>query len=144
MRAIATQVGDWRAACIPRERRIKTAMLRITHARTATEQRWTLCGRLTRPWVAELRASWELDRQGGPSERTVVDLSDVTFIDESGETLLSEMRSDGAEFIAAGVETKYLLKHLKNKGERPLRRITAPLGNHDCGKSGLARSEDSG
>ena len=55
-----------------------------------------------------------------------MDLSDVTFIDESGEKLLSEMRSDGAEFVAAGVETKHLLKNLKGKGERPLRRFIAP------------------
>ena len=37
-------------------------MLRITHARTETEQRWTLCGQLTGPWVDELRACWEQRR----------------------------------------------------------------------------------
>src|ERR1700733_15843507 len=78
-------------------------MLRITYARTETEQRWTLCGQLTGPWVAELRASWEYCRQVGVF--TVVDLSDVTFIDESGEALLSQMRNSGAEFVAAGVDT---------------------------------------
>ena len=109
-------------------------MLRITHARTETEQRWTLCGQLTRPWVAELRACWE-HRHQGVSARTVVDLNDVTFIDESGEKLLSEMVSDGAEFIATGVETKHLLKDLKSKGERPLRRFIGPPANH-CEKSG--------
>jgi hypothetical protein len=41
-----------------------------------------------------------------------VDLSDVTFIDQSGEKLLSEMSSDGAELIAVGVETKHLLENL--------------------------------
>jgi hypothetical protein len=117
-------------------------MLRITHARTETEQRWTLCGRLTRPWVAELRASWENGRQGGVSLRTVVDLSDVTFIDESGEKLLSEMGSDGAEFIAAGVETKHLLKNLKDKGERPLRRFIGGPTN-ECGKRGIITNEGS-
>jgi len=105
-------------------------MLRITHAQTETEQRWTLCGRLTRPWVAELRACWERGRQVRVNARTVVDLRDVTFIDESGEKLLSEMRSHGAEFIAAGVETKHLLKNLKGKGERPLRRFIGPPANH--------------
>jgi ABC-type transporter Mla MlaB component len=117
------------------QRRIKPAMLRITHARTETEQRWTLCGQLTRPWVAELRACWEHRREGAVSARTVVDLNDVTFIDESGEKLLSEMVSDGAEFIATGVETKHLLKNLKGKGERPLRRFIGPPANH-CEKSG--------
>jgi len=101
--------------------------LRITHAQTKTEQRWTLCGQLTGPWVAELRACWEHGRQVASNGHAVVDLSDVTFIDESGEKLLSEMRSAGAEFVAAGVDTKHLLKNLRAKGERPLRRCIAPM-----------------
>jgi hypothetical protein len=107
-------------------------MLRITHDQTKTEHKWTLCGQLTGPWVAELRACWEHSRDVVGRTRSVVDLSDVTFIDESGERLLSEMRSDGVKFIAAGVETKYLLENLKAKGQRPLRRFIGPLAN--CGK----------
>jgi anti-anti-sigma regulatory factor len=103
-----------------------TAMLRITHAQTQTEQRWTLCGQLTGPWVAELRACWEHCRQVAGGVHTVVNLSDVTFIDESGEKLLWEMRSRGVKFVAAGIDTKHLLKHLKAKGERQLRRFIAP------------------
>ena len=113
-------------------------MLRITYAQTDTEQRWTLFGQLTRPWVAELRACWEYSREGGV-RRKVVDLSDVTFIDERGEKLLSEMKSEGAEFIAAGVETKHLLKNLKGKSERPLRRFIGPLA-HNCENSDAKRS----
>ncbi len=117
-------------------------MLRITHLRTETEQRWTLCGRLTRPWVAELRTSWERCQQNGDLARIVVDLSDVTFIDESGEKLLSEMGRDGAEFVACGVETKDLLQNLKGNGERPLRRCIGPHGA--CyEKSGITKSEGS-
>jgi len=100
--------------------------LRITHAQTETENRWTLCGHLTGPWVAELRACWEHRRGVAADVHAVVDLSDVTFVDENGEKLLSEMRSDGAEFIAAGVETKHLLKNLRAKGERSVRRFIEP------------------
>jgi hypothetical protein len=102
-------------------------MLRITHTQTETQQQWTLCGQLTSPWVAELRACWERTRQIAGRAHTVVDLTDVTFIDENGEKLLSEMSGQGAEFIAAGVETKYLLKNLRSKGRRPLRRCIASL-----------------
>jgi len=87
-------------------------MLRITYVHSGAEQRWTLCGQLAGAWVAELRACWEHGWIAG-SARYVVDLSDVTFIDESGEKLLSEMSNDGAEFIAAGVETKHLLESLQ-------------------------------
>jgi hypothetical protein len=112
-------------------------MLRIIHARTETEDRWTLCGRLTRPWAAELRACWEHCRQVGSSARTIVDLSDVTFIDESGEKLLSAMGNEGAEFVAAGVETMHLLSDLNGTDERPLRRVIGPLaaiGNNEVSK----------
>ena len=117
-------------------------MLRITHAKTETELRWTLCGQLTGPWVAELRACWAHNRQVAGKPHAVVDLSDVTFIDESGEKLLWEMRSEGAEFVASGVDTKHLLKNLRAKGERPLRRCIAPLTNH-CEISGNSKSEES-
>ena len=96
-------------------------MLRITHGQTETEQRWTLWGQLAGPWVAELRACWEHGCRTAGGTHMVVNLSDVTFIDESGERLLSEMRSSGAEFIAAGVETKHLLENLTATGGRPSR-----------------------
>jgi hypothetical protein len=59
----------------------------------------------------------------------VVDLSDVTFIDENGERLLAEMRSAGVKFVATGVATKHLLDNLKGRGERPLRRLTGALAD---------------
>lgn len=101
-------------------------MLRITYTETKTLQRWILCGRLAGPWVDELRACWEQGGKGQAATRAMVDLSDVTFIDEAGERLLSEMRGGGAKFMAAGVETRHLLENLKGKGERPLRRFIAP------------------
>ena len=70
---------------------------------------------------------WEHSRQRGGAAHATVDLTDVTFIDESGEKLLSEMRNAGTTFVAAGVETKYLLENLKAKGDRPLRRFIGPL-----------------
>lgn len=102
-------------------------MLRIIHAQTETDQQWTLCGQLSGPWVAELRMCWEHSRRVSAATTATVDLTDVTFIDESGEKLLSEMRNAGATFVAAGVETKYLLANLKAKGDRPLRRVIGPL-----------------
>jgi hypothetical protein len=104
-------------------------MLRITYAQTETEQRWTLCGQLAGLWVVELRACWEHGRHIANGAHPVVDLSDVTFIDEMGERLLSEMRTSGAKFVAAGVETKHLLENLIVEGDRPLRRVIAPRVN---------------
>jgi hypothetical protein len=64
------------------------------------------------PSVAVLRACWEHDHQAVDGARYVLDLSDVTLIDESGERLLAEIRDSGAEFVAAGIATRHLLENL--------------------------------
>src|SRR5215467_4917628 len=105
-------------------------MLKITRNGTATEQRWTLCGQLSGPWVAELRSAWERGHSEPGARKSIVDLSEVTSIDERGEELLSSMQEDGAQFVAQGVDMKHILEHLNRKGQRPLRRFLAHLG--DC------------
>lgn len=98
-------------------------MLRIGYSRTTQLQRWTLCGQLAGQWVQELRSCWEHSRHGENARHSVVDLSDVTFIDESGEQLLSEMRATGVRFEATGIDTRHLIANLKKKSARPLRRL---------------------
>lgn len=93
-------------------------MLRICYS-----QQWKLCGQLAGPWVQELRSCWEHARGIAAGSAAVVDLNDVTFIDEEGETLLVDMRTAGVQFVATGVETKHLIENLKARGERPLRRM---------------------
>ena len=97
-------------------------MLKITNSATVDEERWILCGQLAGPWVAELRSNWDQVRDRSGSRRYVIDLSDVTLIDGSGEGLLGELRNEGAEFVARGVYTRHLLENLKSKNERPVRK----------------------
>jgi anti-anti-sigma regulatory factor len=107
------------------------AMLRITQSETSKEQKWKLCGRLSGPWVAELQRAWEQCRSERRSD--VIDLSDVTSIDECGESLLRMMKQDGARFVARGVEMKAILSHLLSKSVPPLRKSLA----HIDGDAGL-------
>jgi hypothetical protein len=100
-------------------------MLRVSYSDTSGEERWSLCGALTGPWVDEVRSSWRQarGRQRTPRAHAVIDLRNVTFIDEAGEELLQEMQSAGAELVAAGVENKDLIANLTQKnGKRTLRR----------------------
>lgn len=108
-------------------------MLRVSYSENADGQRWSLCGHLAGPWVDEMRTCWRYGRNRAPRSRAIVDLSEVTFIDEAGEGLLSEMQSAGTDFIVAGVENKHLLANLKDKGKRPLRKLMEHLGAA-CGK----------
>src|SRR6266566_6655374 len=116
-------------------------MLRITFSSTATEQRWILCGHLAGPWVGELRSHWEKELGASRGRQLVVDLSDVTLIDETGESLLRELRSGGADFIpGGGVETRDLVENLRAGGVSPVRKyLTRHEGRNDesdLGKNG--------
>jgi anti-anti-sigma regulatory factor len=97
-------------------------MLKITNNAAVNEERWILSGQLAGPWVAEFRSNWDQVRDRSRGGRYVIDLSDVTFIDESGEGLLGELRDEGAEFVARGVFTKHLLENLKSREKRPFQR----------------------
>jgi ABC-type transporter Mla MlaB component len=111
-------------------------MLRITHSSTAGEQRWTLCGKLSGPWVAELRSIWERVRCRSEKKSHVVDLSDVTSIDDTGESLLREMKEGGARFVARGPDMRHILNHLHDTTKPCLRRSLAHLGSqYDCSES---------
>jgi len=110
-------------------------MLKITCDATGAETRWTLCGSLNGPWVTELGSEW--GRVRGPSTGSyVIDLSDVTSIDERGESLLRAMERDGARFVARGVCMKHILSHLRSKAKPSLRRSLAHLHRVDGSEAG--------
>lgn len=103
-------------------------MLRFSYYRSDAVEEWNLCGRLDGPWVDELHSVWQRIREHVPRVHPVVDLKEVTFIDEAGEQLLREMQSAGADLVAKGVEDKHLPAILKNGGGRSVRRRIEYLG----------------
>jgi anti-anti-sigma regulatory factor len=109
-------------------------MLKITNDGTASEQRWILCGQLSGPWVEEFRSIWEGSRGKSNGEPCIVDLSEVTSIDEAGETLLRTMKQNGVHFVARGVDMRHILNHLRSKSKPSLRRSLAHL-DRDAGRS---------
>jgi ABC-type transporter Mla MlaB component len=93
-------------------------MLRITIAETATEQRWTLEGRLVEPWVGEMRTCWKNRHRAQNGRSCTIDLSGVTFIDSVGLRLLRTMSREGARFTATGIYTKHVVEQLKTNTRR--------------------------
>jgi hypothetical protein len=90
-------------------------MLRICFSETPTEERWILCGRLTAPWVRELRTTWKKSHHVVEGRACIVDLNEITLIDKSGERCLRKLKNEGAEFLASGVYIKHVLEHLNGK-----------------------------
>jgi anti-anti-sigma regulatory factor len=98
-------------------------VLRITILDEPTEQRWNLQGRLSGPWVAQLKSNWEKSHGQNGNRKRVVDVNGVTFVDLDGERVLAAMMKDGAEFIASGVYTKHILETLEKRRQRWIRKF---------------------
>lgn len=90
-------------------------MLKILIIDSPQEQKFVLQGKLTEPWVSELRGIWQNKRQDLGNRIRVVDLDDATLIDQSGFEVLAMMHNEGARFVAKGVLNKYFLKCLAKK-----------------------------
>lgn len=99
-------------------------MLRIT---AEDGKKLVLHGQLAGPWVAELQTAWAKTLE-------IVDLTNVTFVDEAGARVLCEMSGAGVRFVASGVDTKHLLDELKRKTAPPLRRCLSWLASDACRK----------
>jgi len=98
-------------------------VLRITIADEPKEQRWTLQGRLSGPWVAQLKSNWKKSHGPNGDRQCVVDMSGVTFVDLDGEHVLAAMMRDGAKFIATGVYTRHLLETIEKRRQRWIRKV---------------------
>jgi ABC-type transporter Mla MlaB component len=90
-------------------------MLRITKVDTKTEQKLILEGRLTEPWIADIRSHWEAIRRTHPERKFVVDLRGIMRIDSAGEDALALMKTEGAEFLASGIRMKHLVEDLETE-----------------------------
>ncbi len=87
-------------------------MLKINFSETPKEERWILLGRLTTPWVQELKACWKKNHRRDVARVCIVDLKQVTFIDKCGDRLLRMLARGGAQFTASGMYTKHILEEI--------------------------------
>src|SRR5580704_11883925 len=92
-------------------------MLKISFSEIPTEEKWILEGRLTEPWVREMRTSWKRNHRTANERACIVDLSEITFVDKSGERLLRAMVKERAQFIANGIYIKHVLEKLTTTGK---------------------------
>lgn len=86
-------------------------MLKITSDNSQTPTRLSLEGRLAGAWVKELEQFWRHLPASEPGS-LIVDLRGVTFIEETGKALLTEMWHAGAELIATGCCNKSMIEQI--------------------------------
>jgi anti-anti-sigma regulatory factor len=91
-------------------------MMRAQVNSTGNRITLTVSGRLAEGWVPELETCWRSARIEHPSGKILVDLKHVTFIDDTGCSLLERMHRDGATFAAAGLMTRSIIdKIIRNE-----------------------------
>jgi hypothetical protein len=91
-------------------------MLKITVQDHASETVLELEGKLAGPWVEELKECWR-DAAGGGRPVKIL-LCAVTFVDERGRDLLTEMYRRGAELVAEGCMTKAIVDEITRGGRK--------------------------
>ena len=89
-------------------------MLRITQSPSVKVITVGLEGKLLQPWIEEVRGVLSAARSEG---RVRLDLSQLSFADESGLRLLREMQRDGVELSSSTALLTALLER-------------DPIGNH--------------
>lgn len=88
-------------------------MLRITTRVIAGDVGLFVEGRLAGPCVSELEKCWRRAEAGELPVPTVIDLTEVSFIDSYGKQLLSQMHEHGIKLIANGLMSKFLIEEIE-------------------------------
>lgn len=89
-------------------------MLKITTQVEAGHRSLELEGRLAGPWVDELASCWR--RLAGPTGLRVK-LKAVTYIDEAGKRLLTEMHRQGVAIEGSGCMTGSIIEGILREGK---------------------------
>ena len=90
-------------------------MFRISIVDTRSQRKLVVEGKLTEPWVAELRNTWGNASRDLDGRKMVIDLSSLTVISREGEEAIFDLMKQGAKFSCAGILTRHVLKGLARR-----------------------------
>jgi len=89
-------------------------MLRISWDQESSPAKLSLHGKVSGPWVEELKRVWdEVESKGS---RVIVDLTEVTFIARDGRHLLGEMLRKGAE-LQGGPMMRFTIDRIRQESQ---------------------------
>ena len=90
-------------------------MLKITTIETGDQRKLVVEGKLTEPWVTELKKSWLEAKQSLNGHELVIDLCNVTVISPQAESVLLEIKREGAKFVCGGVLNTHVVRQIERK-----------------------------
>jgi hypothetical protein len=87
-------------------------MFKISIVDTPSQRKLLVEGKLTEPWVAELRTACRNAGRDLNGRKLVINLSSLTVISREGEDAIYDLMKQGAKFSCGGVLTKHVVKRL--------------------------------
>ncbi|MBS1852244.1 MAG: hypothetical protein JST79_15150 [Acidobacteria bacterium] len=90
-------------------------MLRITVENGSLTTRLKLEGKLAHEWVPEVEKAWAGLVVADWKRKLVVDLFDVSFVDDAGWKLLAEIHHSGARLVGSGPLISALIEEIESK-----------------------------
>jgi hypothetical protein len=90
-------------------------MLRISIVEGRSQRRLVLEGKLIAPWAAELRPAYQQAAAGLDGRELVVEVKNMTAINQAGENVLFELIRQGVKFRGYGVFTNHILKQIARR-----------------------------
>lgn len=90
-------------------------MLKISIVENRTQRRLVLEGKLVAPWAGELGPACEKAKADLGGRELIVEVKNLTTINQAGENVLIELMKEGIKFRGFGVYTKHMLKQLARR-----------------------------
>ncbi len=94
-------------------------MLKISIVEVRNKRRLLVEGMLIAPWSAELVSACYDAREGLDGRELLVELVNLTAINQEGENALIALMNEGIKFRGCGVFAKQVLWQLAHRGRKP-------------------------
>ena len=90
-------------------------MFKISIIDTVAQRKLVVEGKLSEPWVGELRTTCRNVSRDLDGRKLVIDVSRLTVISREGEDAILDLMKQGAKFSCGGVLTRFVLKRLARR-----------------------------
>jgi hypothetical protein len=104
-------------------------MLKISIVEAGNQRRLILEGKLIAPWADELMSACDKARVDLDGRELVIDLKNLTAINQQGENALNALLRQGVRFRCCGVFAKQVLTELARRAR--CSRLNANGGSHE-------------
>ena len=97
-------------------------MFKISITDSQKQRRLIVEGMLIGPWAAELRVVCERARAALDGRKLLIELRDLTAINQEGENVLLGLMNEGVKIRSRGLFMKHLLADLARRAGIPIRK----------------------